>query len=53
MLIRTPNGTALIGAAVVGALAVGLWAWQQHEQQQNLRYGHARTTSTPQHAFDN
>jgi hypothetical protein len=31
-----PNAarSALIGAAVVGALAVGLWAWQQHETQQ-------------------
>jgi hypothetical protein len=27
--------SALIGAAVVGALAVGLWAWQQHELQQS------------------
>ena len=32
-----PNAqrSALIGAAVVGAIAVGLWAWQQHEAQQN------------------
>ncbi len=30
--------SALIGAAVVGALAVGLWAWQQHEAQQSRRY---------------
>ena len=31
-----PNAarSALIGAAVVGALAVGLWAWQQHEVRQ-------------------
>jgi hypothetical protein len=31
-----PNAarSALIGAAVVGALAVGLWAWQQHEIRQ-------------------
>jgi hypothetical protein len=31
-----PNAarSALIGAAVVGAIAVGLWAWQQHETQQ-------------------
>lgn len=31
-----PNAarSALIGAAVVGALAVGLWAWQQHQNQQ-------------------
>jgi hypothetical protein len=31
-----PNAarSALIGAAVVGALAVGLWAWQQHATQQ-------------------
>jgi hypothetical protein len=27
--------SALIGAAVVGALAVGLWAWQQHEAKQS------------------
>jgi hypothetical protein len=27
--------SALVGAAVVGALAVGLWAWQQHEAQQS------------------
>jgi hypothetical protein len=26
--------SALIGAAVVGAVAVGLWAWQQHEMHQ-------------------
>jgi hypothetical protein len=30
--------SALIGAAVVGALAVGLWAWQQHQLQQSQRY---------------
>ena len=31
-----PNAarTALIGAAVVGAIAVGMWAWQQHATQQ-------------------
>jgi hypothetical protein len=31
-----PNAarSALIGAAVVGAIAVGLWAWQQHEIRQ-------------------
>jgi hypothetical protein len=31
-----PNAarSALIGAAVVGAIAVGLWAWQQHETRQ-------------------
>jgi hypothetical protein len=31
-----PNAarSVLIGAAVVGALAVGLWAWQQHEIRQ-------------------
>jgi hypothetical protein len=36
--------SALIGAAVVGALAVGLWAWQQHEaqQSQSRRYVPAR-----------
>ena len=27
--------SALIGAAVVGAIAVGLWAWQQHQLQQS------------------
>jgi hypothetical protein len=34
-----PNAqrSALIGAAVVGAIAVGLWAWQQHEIQQSQR----------------
>jgi uncharacterized protein HemX len=50
-----PNSqrTALIGAAVVGALAVGLWAWQQHQQQQNLRYARARRRHGGQHAFDN
>ena len=30
--------SALIGAAVVGALAVGLWAWQQHQLQQSRQY---------------
>lgn len=30
--------SALIGAAVVGAIAVGLWAWQQHEAQQSRQY---------------
>ena len=31
-----PNAarSALIGAAVVGAIALGLWAWQQHEIRQ-------------------
>jgi hypothetical protein len=31
-----PNAerSALIGAAVVGAVAVGIWAWQQHEARQ-------------------
>lgn len=32
--------SALIGAAVVGALAVGLWAWQQHELQQSQSRGY-------------
>jgi hypothetical protein len=34
-----PNAarSALIGAAVVGALAVGMWAWQQHQIQQAQR----------------
>lgn len=44
-----PNAerSALIGAAVVGALAVGLWAWQQHEMHQaqhraRRRFSHRR-----------
>lgn len=45
-----PNAerNALIGAAVVGAMAVGLWAWQQHQMQQAQRrarkhyYSHRR-----------
>jgi hypothetical protein len=34
-----PNAerSALIGAAVVGAVAVGLWAWQQHQMHQAQR----------------
>ncbi len=34
-----PNAarSALIGAAVVGAVAVGLWAWQQHQMNQAQR----------------
>jgi hypothetical protein len=45
--------SALIGAAVVGALAVGLWAWQQHEAQQNRRYVPARRRHSRRPAFDN
>jgi hypothetical protein len=39
-----PNAerSALIGAAVVGAVAVGLWAWQQHEMQQAQRRARKR-----------
>jgi hypothetical protein len=39
-----PNAarSALIGAAVVGALAVGLWAWQQHETRQAQQPAPAR-----------
>lgn len=35
-----PNAarSALIGAAVVGAVAVGMWAWQQHEIHQAQRH---------------
>jgi hypothetical protein len=46
--------SALIGAAVVGALAIGLWAWQQHEAQQSRRYAPARRRHNRQRpAFDN
>jgi hypothetical protein len=39
-----PNAarSALIGAAVVGAVAVGLWAWQQHEAHQAQPRTHKR-----------
>lgn len=39
-----PNGArnALIGAAVVGAVAVGLWALQQHELHQAQRRARRR-----------
>jgi hypothetical protein len=39
-----PNAerNALIGAAVVGAVAVGLWAWQQHETLQAQRRARKR-----------
>jgi hypothetical protein len=33
---------ALIGAAVVGAVALGLWAWQQHQMQQAQRRARKR-----------
>ncbi len=41
-----PNAarSALIGAAVVGAIAVGLWAWQQHATQQAQAPAPARKT---------
>ena len=45
--------SALIGAAVVGALAVGLWAWQQHEAQQSRRYVPPRRRHSRRPAFDN
>lgn len=50
-----PNAqrSALIGAAVVGALAVGLWAWQQHELQQSRRYVPPRKRHNRRPAFDN
>lgn len=39
-----PNAerSALIGAAVVGAVAVGLWAWQQHQIHQDQRRARKR-----------
>jgi hypothetical protein len=40
--------SALIGAAVVGAIAVGLWAWQQHEAQQSRRYVRPRKSPNRQ-----
>lgn len=43
--------SALIGAAVVGAVAVGLWAWQQHEMHQAQRRARKRYYSH-QRAFD-
>jgi hypothetical protein len=47
--------SALIGAAVVGALAVGLWAWQQHEAQQSQtrRYVPPRRGPNRRRAFNN
>lgn len=50
-----PNAqrSALIGAAVVGALAVGLWAWQQHEiRQQSQRYVPARRRNNRRPAIE-
>lgn len=43
-LSANPNAarTALIGAAVVGAVAVGLWAWHQHELHQVRGYAPRR-----------
>ena len=48
-----PNAerSALIGAAVVGAVAVGLWAWQQHEMHQAQLRARKRYYSH-QRAFD-
>ncbi len=43
--------SALIGAAVVGAVAVGLWAWQQHEMHQAQQRARKRYYSH-QRAFD-
>jgi hypothetical protein len=39
-----PNAerSALIGAAIVGAVAVGMWAWQQHEIRQAQRRARKR-----------
>ncbi|MGA6972066.1 MAG: hypothetical protein WBY93_10590 [Candidatus Binatus sp.] len=39
-----PNAarTALIGAAVVGAVALGMWAYQQHEMHQAQRRARKR-----------
>jgi hypothetical protein len=45
--------SALIGAAVVGALAVGLWAWQQHELQQSRTYVRPRKRHSRRPALDN
>jgi hypothetical protein len=43
--------SALIGAAVVGAVAVGMWAWQQHELNQAQLRARKRYYSH-QRAFD-
>jgi hypothetical protein len=43
--------SALIGAAVVGAVAVGLWAWQQHQMHQAQQRARKRYYSH-QRAFD-
>ena len=43
--------SALIGAAVVGAVAVGVWAWQQHEMHQAQLRARKRYYSH-QRAFD-
>ena len=39
-----PNAerSALVGAAIVGAVAVGMWAWQQHEIRQAQRRARKR-----------
>jgi len=43
--------SALIGAAVVGAVALGMWAWQQHEMNQAQLRARKRYYSH-QRAFD-
>jgi len=57
-----PNAerSALIGAAVVGAVAVGVWAWQQHQTLEAQRQARlqaqrqARKQTYPQHhAYNN
>ena len=50
-----PNSArnALIGAAVVGALAVGLWAYQQHQAQTQQAQQPVRRRFHPQHRAHN
>jgi hypothetical protein len=49
-----PNAerSALIGAAVVGAVAIGVWAWQQHEALQAQRQARKQIYRHP-HANNN